>query len=48
MQVHVYLRSTSWETRIAAGQAVDAIARNVPIWQPKVPKQGMVVIYLPF
>ena len=34
VQVHVYLRSSSWETRIAAGQAVEAIAENVPTWQP--------------
>lgn len=29
-----YLTSKSWETRIAAGQAVEAIARNVKKWQP--------------
>ncbi|XP_065193343.1 TATA-binding protein-associated factor 172-like [Sycon ciliatum] len=39
--VHVYLRSSSWETRIAAGQAVEAIAENVPTWQP-VATQGSV------
>ncbi len=31
-QVHAYLRYSSWDTRIAAGQAVDAIARNVSQW----------------
>ncbi|XP_064613763.1 TATA-binding protein-associated factor 172-like [Liolophura sinensis] len=34
-KVHVYLRSTSWDTRIAAAQAVEAITRNVPQWQPR-------------
>ncbi|GAB6025941.1 btaf1 RNA polymerase II, B-TFIID transcription factor-associated, 170kDa [Chamberlinius hualienensis] len=33
-KVHQYLRSNSWETRIAAGQAVEAIVRNVPQWDP--------------
>lgn len=40
-KVHDYLKSSSWETRIAAGQAVSAIARNVPKWNKKIPiKQG--------
>jgi len=34
LQVRVYLTSKSWDTRIAAGQAVEAIARNVKKWQP--------------
>ena len=29
-----YLNSKSWETRIAAGLAVEAIAKNVKRWQP--------------
>lgn len=29
-KVHSYLKSASWETRIAASQAVEAIAKNVP------------------
>ncbi|KAK2530509.1 Btaf1 [Columba guinea] len=33
-KVLVYLRSTNWDTRIAAGQAVEAIVRNVPEWNP--------------
>ena len=33
-QVHVYLKSNSWDTRIAAGQAIEAIAQNVPQWDP--------------
>ncbi|XP_033118487.1 TATA-binding protein-associated factor 172-like [Anneissia japonica] len=36
-KVHVYLRSRTWDTRIAAGQAIEAISRNVPQWQPVVP-----------
>lgn len=34
LQVGVYLASKSWETRIAAGQAVEAIASNVKPWEP--------------
>lgn len=30
----VYLHSASWDTRIAAAQAVDAILSNVPAWSP--------------
>lgn len=30
----MYLRSTNWDTRIAAGQAVEAIVKNVPEWNP--------------
>lgn len=30
-----YLSSKSWETRIAAGQAVEAIASNVKPWDPQ-------------
>ncbi|KAK2155101.1 hypothetical protein LSH36_249g03073 [Paralvinella palmiformis] len=33
-KVHQYLCSSTWETRIAAGQAVEAIAKNVPLWHP--------------
>ncbi|KAF7221295.1 TATA-binding protein-associated factor 172 [Nothobranchius furzeri] len=33
-KVLTYLRSPSWDTRIAAGQAVEAIVRNIPEWQP--------------
>ncbi|XP_078455706.1 TATA-binding protein-associated factor 172 [Lampetra fluviatilis] len=33
-KVITYLRSPNWDTRIAAGQAVEAIARNVPEWNP--------------
>lgn len=35
LRVHEYLRSEKWETRIAAGQAISAIASQVPPWQPK-------------
>lgn len=34
LKVLVYLRSTNWDTRIAAGQAVEAIVKNVPEWNP--------------
>lgn len=30
-----YLRSNSWETRVAASEAVRAIVQNVPQWNPK-------------
>ncbi|TPX54865.1 hypothetical protein SeMB42_g00138 [Synchytrium endobioticum] len=34
VQVLVHLRSNSWETRVAASQAIQAIAKNVPSWNP--------------
>ncbi|KAI8830148.1 hypothetical protein BC829DRAFT_426554 [Chytridium lagenaria] len=36
-RVLVHLRSESWETRVAAGHAVAAIAKNVPEWSPPPP-----------
>ena len=33
-QIHTYLSSVNWDTRIAAGQAVEAVANNVPEWKP--------------
>ncbi|KAJ1563633.1 btaf1 RNA polymerase II, B-TFIID transcription factor-associated, 170kDa, partial [Cladochytrium tenue] len=33
-RVLVHLRSKTWETRVAASQAIEAIARNVPQWCP--------------
>lgn len=33
-QVLTYLRSPNWDTRIAAGQAVEAIVKNIPVWDP--------------
>ncbi|XP_043911576.1 TATA-binding protein-associated factor 172 [Protopterus annectens] len=33
-EVLTYLRSPNWDTRIAAGQAIEAIVRNVPEWNP--------------
>lgn len=33
-RVHKCLRSTSWETRVAAGLAVEAILSKVPAWNP--------------
>lgn len=40
-RVHVYLSSKSWETRIAAGLAVEAIVRNIPQWNPQPVKRGV-------
>ncbi|KAG7175040.1 TATA-binding protein-associated factor 172-like [Homarus americanus] len=34
-RVHVYLSSKSWDVRIAAGLAVEAIVSNVPQWNPQ-------------
>ncbi|MBN3290028.1 BTAF1 factor, partial [Polypterus senegalus] len=33
-KVLIYLRSSNWDTRVAAGQAVEAIVKNVPEWNP--------------
>lgn len=33
-RIYVYLRSPSWETRIAASQAVEAIIKQIPPWCP--------------
>lgn len=33
-RVVVHLRSKAWDTRWAAGQALEAIAANVPAWDP--------------
>uniref|UniRef100_A0A8C5E6B9 BTAF1 RNA polymerase II, B-TFIID transcription factor-associated n=1 Tax=Gouania willdenowi TaxID=441366 RepID=A0A8C5E6B9_GOUWI len=33
-KVLTYLRSPNWDTRIAAGQAVEAIVKNIPVWDP--------------
>ncbi|CAB3368489.1 Hypothetical predicted protein [Cloeon dipterum] len=33
-RISVLLKSQSWETRIAAGHAVEAVVRNVPPWDP--------------
>jgi hypothetical protein len=34
-QVYVFLRSSNWDTRTAAGQAIDNIALYAPQWQPE-------------
>lgn len=40
-KVVIYLRSPNWDTRIAAGQAVEAIVKNIPEWNPAPkPKEG--------
>uniref|UniRef100_A0A7M5XDP0 Mot1 central domain-containing protein n=1 Tax=Clytia hemisphaerica TaxID=252671 RepID=A0A7M5XDP0_9CNID len=33
-RVFVYLRSKNWDTRVAAAHAIQAIAENVPEWNP--------------
>ncbi|KAG1142215.1 hypothetical protein G6F37_005463 [Rhizopus arrhizus] len=33
-RVVIHLRSKAWDTRLAAGQALEAIAANVPTWDP--------------
>uniref|UniRef100_A0A4W4EM65 BTAF1 RNA polymerase II, B-TFIID transcription factor-associated n=1 Tax=Electrophorus electricus TaxID=8005 RepID=A0A4W4EM65_ELEEL len=45
-KVLTYLRSPNWDTRIAAGQAVEAIVKNIPEWNPAPkPKEGKVVLF---
>ncbi|TPX56486.1 hypothetical protein PhCBS80983_g04513 [Powellomyces hirtus] len=39
-RVLVHLRSSEWATRIAAGLAIEAIAKNVPQFDPPVPLPG--------
>uniref|UniRef100_A0A3Q2YQE6 B-TFIID TATA-box binding protein associated factor 1 n=1 Tax=Hippocampus comes TaxID=109280 RepID=A0A3Q2YQE6_HIPCM len=40
-KVLTYVRSPNWDTRIAAGQAVEAIVKNIPEWNPvPKPKEG--------
>lgn len=34
IKVRQYLHNSSWDTRIAASQAVEAIVNNVPLWFP--------------
>lgn len=47
-RISTLLKSTSWDTRIAAGQAVEAVVRNVPPWDPPSIaceiKKGIVII----
>lgn len=33
-RISSFLKSQTWETRIAAGQAVEAVLKNVPQWDP--------------
>lgn len=33
-RVRIVLRNNNWDARVAAGQAIDAIASNVPLWNP--------------
>uniref|UniRef100_A0A8C7DIE7 B-TFIID TATA-box binding protein associated factor 1 n=1 Tax=Oncorhynchus kisutch TaxID=8019 RepID=A0A8C7DIE7_ONCKI len=41
-KVLTYLRSPNWDTRIAAGQAVEAIVKNIPEWNPSPKPKGEV------
>lgn len=34
-RITTYLRSSNWDTRIAAGEAVQAIISNLPPWLPQ-------------
>lgn len=40
-KLKLFLSSKSWETRIAAGQAVSAILSNVPPWDPQPQTEGV-------
>ena len=40
MQVCTFLTSKTWETRVAAGQAVEAIVKNMKPWQPVFQAKG--------
>lgn len=33
-RISTYLRSSSWETRIAASQAIEAVIKQIPPWCP--------------
>lgn len=33
-RIKTYLYSPTWDTRIAAGQAIQAVIENVPCWDP--------------
>lgn len=47
-KVLTYLRSPNWDTRIAAGQAVEAIVKNIPEWDPAPkPKEGKFYNFFP-
>lgn len=43
-RVFLLLSSSSWETRIAASQAVDAICHNAPQWIP--PESTLTILML--
>ena len=45
----MYLRSKNWDTRVAAAHAIQAIAENVPEWNPdglKIKPEGEYVHFL--
>ena len=43
----MFLKSSSWDTRIAAGQAIEAIAQNVPQWDPVISQKVKGVLNFP-
>ncbi|CAG8552936.1 1718_t:CDS:10, partial [Gigaspora rosea] len=43
-QVVIHLSNKEWDTRIAAGQAIEAIAKNVPQWDPPENAFNIVVV----
>lgn len=34
IRISTYLHSSTWETRIAAGHAIESVVSNVPEWNP--------------
>eukprot|EP01122_Echinamoeba_exundans_P015071 TRINITY_DN7005_c0_g1_i1.p1 TRINITY_DN7005_c0_g1~~TRINITY_DN7005_c0_g1_i1.p1 ORF type:complete len:1810 (-),score=400.65 TRINITY_DN7005_c0_g1_i1:40-5469(-) len=42
-RAHIFLRNKNWNTRIAAGQAIEAISAAIPIWNPAEVKQDAAV-----
>lgn len=47
-RISAYLYSSSWETRIAASQAIEAVIKQIPQWCPSgLPpiKIGMLIVY---
>eukprot|EP00960_Hanusia_phi_P064882 765948-Hanusia_phi.AAC.4 len=39
-RIKALLKSKKWETRIAAGYAIEAICRKVPVWDPQCAEEG--------
>lgn len=43
VQIYPLLRSRSWETRVAAAQAIDAIAGHIPPWKGQVAGEKAII-----